>query len=245
LSQASSSKLEPEEAAMLRLISCVLAAGAVLAAGSALGAPTPERVRGTVGSISGDTLTIQARDGSTVPITVTGDTRYLQVVKSDLARVAPNSYIGTATKNVGDRSVALEVVVFPASMRGAGEGHYDWDRIPDTTLSGSATASSSMTNGTVSAAVPAGGGGTVNTTKTNGAVGSASEKGGAKQITVTYQGGQQIILVPPTATIVTFRPGTAANLKSGAPVFIRAMREGNHVTAQSVAVGMNGLTPPM
>ena len=232
---------------MSRLISCVLTAGAMLAAGSALGAPTPERVRGTVGSISGDTLTIQTRDGSTIPITVTGDTRYLQVVKSDLARVAPNSYIGTATKNVGDRSVALEVVVFPASMRGAGEGHYDWDRIPDTTLSGSATASSSMTNGTVSAATPApaGGGGIAGTTMTNGTVGSASEKGGAKQITVTYQGGQQIILVPPTATIVTFRPGTAANLKSGVPVFIRATREGNHVTAQSVAVGMNGLTPPM
>jgi hypothetical protein len=28
------------------------------------------------------------------------------------------------------------VVIFPPSLKGTGEGHYAWDRIPDTTLSG-------------------------------------------------------------------------------------------------------------
>jgi len=27
-------------------------------------------------------------------------------------------------------------VIFPPSLKGTGEGHYAWDRIPDTTLSG-------------------------------------------------------------------------------------------------------------
>ena len=49
--------------------------------------------------------------------------------------IEKGSFIGTATKDVGGTQVALEVVVFPPSMRGTGEGHYAWDKIPDTTLS--------------------------------------------------------------------------------------------------------------
>lgn len=52
---------------------------------------------------------------------------------------------------IGDQLIALEVVIFPPSLKGTGEGHYAWDRIPDTTLSGVGTAPSAMTNGTVSA----------------------------------------------------------------------------------------------
>ena len=82
-------------------------------------------------------------------------------------------------------------------MKGTGEGHYDWDRIPDTTLSAGDTTASTMTNGTVSTAAPAGDDKMVNSTMTNGTVSNAGEAGGAKQITVNYKGGKQIILVPP------------------------------------------------
>ncbi len=46
--------------------------------------------------------------------------------------------------------MALEVVLFPEAMRGTGEGHYDWDMIPDHTAGG-AQVKSAMTNGTVKA----------------------------------------------------------------------------------------------
>ena len=63
-------------------------------------------------------------------------TKYLKVEKSSLGNIEEGSHIGTGPRSVGSMLVALEVVIFPPSMEGAGEGHYGWDKIPDTTRSG-------------------------------------------------------------------------------------------------------------
>jgi hypothetical protein len=233
---------------MTRFPAILLAAGAAFLATTALAAPMRERVRGTVAEISGDTLTVRTMSGTDVPVALTASTRYSEVLKSNLDRVDPGSYIGTAAKSIGNELVALEVVVFPPSMRGVGEGHYAWDRIPDTTLGGSglaghATSASTMTNGTVSTAMPAGG--SVDSTMTNGTVASAGAAGGAKEITVTYKGGRQMIIVPPTAPIVTYAPGSKAELKVGANVFVNGANDDGKVTASFVAVGADGVKPPM
>ena len=131
-----------------RFLVLAIAAGCALAASNAVAAP--ERVRGTIAGVSGDALTVDTAAGQTVPVTLTDRTRYLKVARSSLNHVDPGAYIGTATKSIGDKLVALEVTIFPPSLKGIGEGHYAWDRIPDTTLSGAGTASSAMTNGTVS-----------------------------------------------------------------------------------------------
>ena len=226
---------------MYRLLALAIAAGTALAATTAVAAP--ERVRGTVAAVSGDTLTVHTALGQNVPVTLTGKTRYLEVAPSSFNHVDPGAYIGTATKSIGDQLIALEVVIFPPSLKGMGEGHYAWDRLPDTTLSAGSTTASAMTNGTVSAAAPASG--TVNSAMTNGTVSSANASGGAKQITVTYKGGKQVILVPPTAPIVTYQLGEKAELKPGAAVFINAVSHGEMVTANAVAVGIDGVKPPM
>ena len=230
---------------MSRLLALALAAGTALASTAALAAPVPERIRGTVASVSGDTLTVHTMSGANLPVILTSKTGYREVVKSNLDRVAPGSYIGTATKTIGDELVALEVVVFPPAMNGVGEGHYGWDRIPDTTLAGGGVTASTMTNGTVSTAAPVGGETTVNSTMTNGTVASAGQSGGAKQITVTYKGGKQTIIVPPTAPIVTFEPGNKSDVTPGASVFIAGVRQDDKVTANAVNVGIDGVKPPM
>ena len=120
-----------------RFLVLAIAAGCALAASNAVAAP--ERVRGTIDSVSGDTLTVDTAAGQTVPVTLTDRTRYLKVAPSSLNRVDPGAYIGTATKSIGDQLIALEVVIFPSSLKGTGEGHYAWDRIPDTTLTGVGT----------------------------------------------------------------------------------------------------------
>jgi hypothetical protein len=102
-----------------------------------------------------------------------------------------------------------------------------------------------MTNGTVEAASSSGSETKVNSTMTNGDVQSASEQGGAKRITVTYAGGKQTILVPPTAPIVAFQPTERSAVTVGAHVFIKAPEDGGSATADFVAVGKDGLTPPM
>ena len=53
-------------------------------------------------------------------------------VTGGLDRVDPGSSFSTVATSIGDELVALEVVAFPPSIRGVGEGHYAWGRIPDT-----------------------------------------------------------------------------------------------------------------
>jgi hypothetical protein len=167
------------------------------------------------------------------------------VINSSLDKIEQGSYIGTATKSVGSTQVALEVVVFPAAMKGIGEGHYPWDKLPDTTLSGGhSTTASAMTNGNV-ASVSTPSGASVNSAMTNGNVSAASAQNGVKKLTVSYKGGEQSIIVPPTAPIVTFRPGSTADLMKGASVFVNAVTNGGQATAGLVAVGIDGVKPPM
>jgi hypothetical protein len=101
-----------------------------------------------------------------------------------------------------------------------------------------------MTNGTV-AAVKVSAPATVNSSMTNGTVTAATPQNGVQQLTVTYKGGQQTVIVPPTAPIVTFHPGTMAVVTQGAPVFVNGLVNGNTVTAAVVAVGVDGVRPPM
>src|SRR5439155_709700 len=74
--------------------------------------------------------------------------------------------------------------------------------------------------------------------------GASVSQNGLKHLTVTYQGGQQTILVPPTAQIVDLLPGTIADLSKGAYVFVDAAQNGSSLTAGLVAAGVGGLKPP-
>lgn len=205
--------------------------------------PAPSHIRGTISSVSADEIIVHTTDGTDLPISLTGKTKYLEVVKSNIDKVAQGSYIGTATKSVGSTLIALEVSVFPPAYKGVGEGHYPWDKIPDTTLSGSTSTASSMTNGSVTTvAAPEM---AVNSSMTNGSIAASSSGNGVKTLTVTYKGGQQTILVPPTAPIVTFRAGSSADLTQGAPVFVQAFTNGGGASAGLVMVGMDGVKPPM
>jgi hypothetical protein len=222
--------------------------GSILVVTTAVVMPTTaaaqgERIRGTIESADQNSMTVQTPQGREVKVSLNDATKYVTVAKSSLSNVAAGSFIGTATKGTGGSLVALEVVIFPPSLRGMGEGHYAWDDLPDTTMAGGASASSSMTNGTVVATSPSGP--KTNSRMTNGAVQSATDHGGAKQITVTYNGGKQTILVPPTAPIVAFQPAGRPAVMAGAHVFIKASDDDGKATADFVAIGQDGLTPPM
>jgi hypothetical protein len=76
---------------------------------------------------------------------------------------------------------------------------------------------------------------------TNGTVSSAGASGDAKQITVTYKGGEQIVLVPPTAPVVTVVPGSKSDVAAGKVVFINAVRHDGQLNAAAVFVGLTFL----
>lgn len=226
-----------------RILGFVIAASTFVSFTAFAAPAVPERVRGTITSATADSVTVDTFADKPVTAALTGNTKYLELQKSNLNQLEKGSFIGTATKDVGGTQVALEVVIFPPSMRGTGEGHYAWDKIPDTTLAGGAQTSSSMTNGNVSAiatSVPK-----VTSTMTNGDVASSQTQRGVTHLVVTYKGGQQDVLVPPTAPIVTVRPGTKDLVAKGSNVYIKATKTGSGLVADAVAVGADGLRPPM
>ena len=101
-----------------RFLVLAIAAGCALAASNAVAAP--ERVRGTIVSVSGDTLSVDTAVGQIVPVVLTDRTRCLKVAPSSLNHVDPGAYIGMATKAIGGQLIALEVVIFPAVPEGYG-----------------------------------------------------------------------------------------------------------------------------
>ncbi len=104
----------------------------------------PVRIRGTIAALDGASLTIIARDGQTVTVQLTEPLIVMTVKKADLSAIGPNTYIGTTTRTGVDGTMsAIEVRIFPDSMRGSGEGSRPWDLGPGST----------MTNGTVTGAV--------------------------------------------------------------------------------------------
>jgi hypothetical protein len=232
-----------ESSIMKKILGLTLALSTALST-AAFAAPTHERVRGTVTSIDATTLVVHTATGD-VSVALTPKTHFLQVEKASLSNIEAGSYIGTATKSVGPLMVALEVVIFPPAMKGTGDGHYAWDKIKDTTLGGGSDTGSSMTNGSVSTMAPVPSAATTNSSMTNGSVAAVASQGGAQKLTVTYKGGQQTIIVPPTAPIVTFKPGMMSDVTTGATVFVNASKDGDTVSANAVAVGVDGATPPM
>jgi hypothetical protein len=232
---------------------------------AAIAAPHGQRIRGTIKSVNHSSLAVHSRHGKNVPVKLNHNTKYAYVVKSSLSKIDPNTYIGVATHKVRGSLIALEVAIFPQSMRGMGEGHYPWDQIQGTVKSGGGMTSSKMTNGNVKMTngnvkmtngnVKMTNGhvkmtnGNVKMTNgkakmTNGNVKSSHGQSGAKVITVSYNGKQKRVVIPPSAPIVAFQKASKSALKKGAHVFIMATK-GSHPVAKFVAVGKNGLKPPM
>ena len=210
----------------------VLVGCAVIASHAAAPAAPPQaHVRGTIKSLSGSVLTVATATGA-VHIQLGKGLGVVTVVHSSRDQIKPGSFVGI-TSVIGPNGVerAVEVHVFPESMRGAGEGTRPWD------WPGTGGGHSRMTNGTI---VP-------RSRMTNGTVAGPA---GAASVTVKYKdptgSGSQAIAVPAGIPVVTFAPGSPTDLKPGSRVFvIDAKGPDGTVTANRVLVGKDGVAPPM
>ena len=159
------------------------------------------------------------------------------VVQSDRAHLTDGSFLGITSVVAPDGSRrAVEVHVFPESMRGTGEGSRGWDWP-------GASADSKMTNGTASKMTN----GTVaSSTMTNGTV----TADGGSSLTLQYKDGaskgSQAITIPPGVPVDAIEPGQSADLQPGVHVFVVATRDSAGVlVADRVLVGKDGVVPPM
>lgn len=137
-----------------------LATGAALLLADTAWAQSPRavRIRATIDQVGAGSINVTTRAGQSLTISIASDTGILAIVPMRLEDIKPGSFIGSAAMPQPDGTQrALEVHVFPESMRGTGEGHRPFDLQPRST----------MTNGTVGA-VTGGGGRTLTVTYADG-----------------------------------------------------------------------------
>jgi hypothetical protein len=172
-------------------------------------------VRGEITGISADIMKVHVNSGENVVINLTKDTKVRTVTVANIEDIKPGSYIGSAAVPQEDGSLKA-LEVHVFPPELAGSG--DGHR-PFDLVKGS-----SMTNGSVGDLVVS-----------NGRV-----------LTVNYKGGQQKILVPEDVPIVNLVPGDRSLLKVGVKIvtFVTQSADGT-LTAQSIAAGKDGITPPM
>ena len=180
-------------------------------------AQAPVRVRGTIESADGQTLSVKARDGAMVQVKLTDDARVLTLDKKSLGDVKQGTFVGiTAMPQPDGSQKAVEIHIFPEAMRGTGEGHYPWDLTPNST----------MTNGNIENQVVSNDGQT---------------------LVMKYKDGEKTIIVPPNIEVVKFAPAAAADIKAGQKFFVpRGKRlEDGAVEAGVIVIGSHGVDPPM
>src|SRR5262249_37446424 len=159
--------------------------GGAVALVAALAANPMGHIRGTIVSATADKLTVRTTEGS-VSVAIDATTRISGVVPSSLDQIKAGTFVGIANVPGGDASRALEVVVFPDSMKGTGLGDYPWDLAPKSGAGGGKT--SVMTNGTVTAATAGAGKAAKSSAMTDGTVKSTSNANGLV-LTVDYGKG--------------------------------------------------------
>ena len=116
-------------------LAAILAAPFVCAQIARAQDPPPVRIRGTIERVDGTTVVVKARDGAELKITVADNPQIAGIIKASLADIKQNSFVGVTAMPQHDGGLsAVEVHIFPESMRGTGEGHYPWDLQPQSTM---------------------------------------------------------------------------------------------------------------
>src|SRR6266852_2683769 len=170
----------------------VLAAACFVSIAVVLPASAQEtvRIRGTIERIDGPVYVVKNRDGAELKLTVTDNPLFVVIVPSKMTDIKQGMFVGSAGMMREDGiQKAIEVHIFPESMRGTGEGHYDWDLLPK----------SKMTNANVEQAV----------TGVDGQTLSVKYKDGEKKllvtpetVVVTYEMGKREEIQPGTKIFV-------------------------------------------
>lgn len=161
----------------------------LFAAPPALAAVT--HLRGTVAGFAHGVLTLR-QGGTTTRVAVPASVRIIGMAPARLADIGPGTYVGAAAlPEAGGHLRALEVHIFPPSLRGVGEGHRP---MPNT------RPDQSMTNGTV---------GTVASSSRTRLV--VTYKGGRQVLDVPP--GTPIVRLDPGTTAL-LKPGAAVSLEA-------------------------------
>ena len=207
----------------------LMIAGAALTIGATLPAEAaeekPYRVRGTLEAVEGDKLTVDTREGETLDLTLTDDTRVMVVRPASLDDIKQGDYVGLTSIDSGGKRVAISAHIFADDLRGTAEGHVPWDLVKEP---------NTMTNATVA---------------------QVEEVGDQRELTVSYRQGEgeqktegsQTIYVPEELAVVKMEKASDRSvLQAGQKAFLVVRDDdADSRAALAVIVGAEGATPPM
>lgn len=199
-----------------KILRVVGAAAVALLFASAAFAQQPGRIRGQIEKMDGDAFLVKTRDGATLKMKIDDKTRVTALVKTTIADIKPDAYIGVAGMARPDGSIdAFSIHVLPAAIRGQGEGDRPWDARPG----------SSMLNTYFQSSVAA----------ANGQI-----------LTVKNKDGEKKIMVSGTTAVAMAAPAERSELKPGAQIIVfgSEKQQDNSVLIKSMYVG-RGITPGM
>ena len=205
----------------MRSLSLVAAAFALVlsaASSQAQNAP-PVRVAGTLEKVDGATLAVKGRDGDTTTVTMADKAAIYGVEKRTVADIKPGDFVASGGAKGPDGQIhAVEVRIFPQSLRGTGEGQRPW--------SGSGV----KENGVM----------------TNATVGTVSQSPSGGVIHVTYKDGQSEYSVGPDVPVLAYVDADRALLKPGIAVLIFAQKQADGtLTTSRITAEKDGVKPPM
>lgn len=172
------------------------------------------RIRGVIESLDGNVLTVKARDGASVKISLADNWAVTAYTKAQISDIKVGTFVGVgATPQPDGSQKAVSINIFPESARGLGEGFRPWDQAP---------------NGTM----------------TNANVAEAAGSVDGQTLLLKYKDGEKKIIVPPTASIALFGPGEKTEVKPGVAVAITAVtKPDGSLESARVGVGRDGLVP--
>lgn len=203
-------------AVVAAIVGLPLAFGSISPASAQDASGARVNVRGTIADFTGDVLVVDTREGETADIALSDGWMVSSVASAEISDIKPGDYVGIASVPMeagGDG--ALEVLIFPAAMKGTGEGSFGWDLQPNST----------MTNATVADAV----------TEVDGATVTVSYHGQDKKIAIPE--GTPVVTFA-SATEDDLKPGATVF------VIAQEAGDGS-LSTQQVVVGTNGVVPPM
>lgn len=202
----------------------VVALGAVLA--TAVPAAEPYGLRGTLVGVDGNVLTVMNDDEETFEVALADDTGMFAVTPAKWTDIDAGQFVGITSIESSGQRVALEVHIFAEDLRGTGEGHYPWDLIKEPNM---------MTNATVAEVKE------VNPAQ--------------RQLQLTYKEGEgenategeQVIVVPDFVEVVFLSKSEDPDLIAPDRKAFMLVREAETgpPTAIAIAIGLEGVSPPM
>jgi hypothetical protein len=189
----------------------------IMAASATLAQPAQTvRVRGEITKVDGNTLSVKMRDGQNVTVKLAEPPRIAAMVKASLADIKEGSFVGVSAMPQPDGTQkAFAIHIFMDAQKGV---------VPARFGPWDSRPGSTMTNANVATSV--------------------TGKDG-QDLLVKYPDGEKKVTVPAGTVIARYMPGSAADLKVGAKVFVAAAKKeaDGSLTAPNIAVGRD-VDPP-